>query len=172
MALPDAARAMAGLAVVVVSLAGCVAPDEEVIGALGVSVDEAHRPVIVVEACSGAATEVDLFFDREGLSDDEESEQVAAWHSSKSVAGTSELVLPAPGDPWQGQPVEVADDRGYVATAVGEGDHEVLSQVAFRASDLIDMRPRRVYVNHTDPDVRELVGRSAGEFTAEVCEGG
>lgn len=38
--------------VVVASLSGCIAPDVEVIGALGVTVDEEQRPVVVVEAAS------------------------------------------------------------------------------------------------------------------------
>ncbi|MGH3802387.1 MAG: hypothetical protein ACRDTD_20085, partial [Pseudonocardiaceae bacterium] len=42
--------ALAGLMVVVASLSGCIAPDVEVIGALGVTVDEEQRPVVVVEA--------------------------------------------------------------------------------------------------------------------------
>jgi hypothetical protein len=50
--------------VVVASLTGCIASDVEVIGALGVTVDEEQRPVVVVEACKGTATGVHLSFDR------------------------------------------------------------------------------------------------------------
>lgn len=50
---------------------------------------------------------------------------------------------------------------GYIATGVGEGDREVLSQVAFRGEDLAAMELGTVYTNDTDPDVRELAGRSA-----------
>ena len=162
----------AGLTVVVASLTGCIAPDVEVIGALGVTVDEEQRPVLVVEACVGAATEVNLFLDHEGLTDDEENEQVAAWSSDVPGPGTSELVLHAPAGPWAGESVEVVVDRGYIATAVGEGDREVLSQVAFLGRDLAAMEPGTVYTNDTDPDVRELVGRSAEDFTADVCSRG
>lgn len=175
MAVGSWAGAAAGLTVVVASLAGCIAPDVEVIGALGVTVDEEQRPVIVVEACEGAATRVDLSFDREGLTDDEENEQVAAWISDAPAPGTSELVLHAPTGPWEGESAEVVVDRGYIATGVGEGtvrDREVLSQVAFRGGDLADMEPGTVYSNDTDPDVRELVGRSAEDFTADVCSRG
>jgi hypothetical protein len=66
----------------------------------------------------------------------------------------------------------VVGDRVYIATAVGEGDREVLSQVAFRGVDLADMEPGTVYINDTDPDIRELVGRSAEDFTADVCSRG
>ena len=61
-------------------------------------------------------------------------------------------------------------DRGYIATAVGEGDRQVLSQVSFRGGDLADMKPGTVYVNDTDPDVRTLIGSSAEDFTAHVCK--
>lgn len=169
MAFGNRAGVAAGLTVVVASLAGCIAPDVEVIGALGVTVDKEQRPVVVVEACEGAAKGVDLSFDREGLTDDEENEQVTAWISDAPVHGTSELVLHAPAGPWAGEAVEVIVDRGYVATAVGEGDREVLSQVAFRGGDLADMEPGTVYINDTGPDVRELVGQSADDFTADVC---
>lgn len=172
MGVGNRAGAAAGLTVVLASLAGCIAPDVEVIGALGVTVDEEQRPVVVVEACEGAATEVDLSFDREGLTDDEENEPVAAWISDAPAPGTSELVLHAPAGPWEGESAEVVVDRGYIATAVGEGDSEVLSQVAFRGGDLADMKPGTVYTNDTDPDVRELVGRSAEDFTADVCSRG
>ncbi len=157
------------LTVVGASLAGCIAPDVAVIGALGVTVDEEQRPVVVVEACEGAATRVNLFFDREGLTEGEENELVAAWISDPPAAGTSDLVLHAPTGAWEGESAEVVVDRGYIATGVGEGDREVLSQVAFRGGDLADMKPGTVYSNDTDPDVRELAGRSAEDFTAYVC---
>jgi len=169
LAVRHRAGALAGLMVVVASLTGCIASDVEVIGALGVTVDEEQRPVVVVEACKGTATGVHLSFDRKGLSEDEENEQVAAWTSGVPVPGTSELVLSAPAGPWAGESVEVVVDRGYIATAVGEGDREVLSQVTFRGEDFAAMEPGTVYTNDTDPDARELVGRIAEDFTADVC---
>ncbi len=163
---------MARLTVVVAALAGCVAPDVEVVGALGVTVDETKRPVVVVEACEGVATRVDLFFAREGATDDEENVRVGTWVSDAPVRGTSELALHAPAGPWAGKSVEVVADRGYIATAVGEEDREVLGQVAFRGGDLASLEPGTVYVNDTDPDASELVGRSAEDFAADVCSRG
>ncbi len=163
------AAAAAGLTIVIGTLAGCIAPEVEVTGALGVTVDEEQRPVVVVQACQGAATGVDLSLDREGLADDEEAEKVGTWIADSPVSGGSELVLHAPRRPWAGDSVELAVDRGYVATAVGEGHGAVLSQVAFRGQDLADMEPGTVYVNDADPDVRELLGRSDQDFTADAC---
>ena len=161
--------ALAGLVVVVASLTGCIAPDVEVIGALGVTVDAEQGPVVVVEACTGTATRVDLSLDRQGLTEGEENEQVAAWISDEPVPGRSELVLGAPAGPWAGESVEIVVDRGYIATAVGEGDREVLSQVTFRGEDVAAMKPGTVYTNDPDPDTEELVGRSAQDFSADVC---
>ncbi len=169
MAVRHRAGALAGLIVVVASLTGCIAPDVEVIGALGVTVDEEQRPVVVVEACKGMATAVDLSFDRESLTENDENEQVAAWISDVPVPGTSVLVLNAPAGPWTGESVEVVVDRGYIATAAGEGDRELLSQVAFRGEDFAAMEPGTVYTNDTNPETEELVGRSAKDFTADVC---
>lgn len=163
------AAAAAGLSIAVGSLAGCIAPDVEVIGALGVTVDREHRPVVVVEACDGAAAEVGLFFDRNGLADDEENVQVAVWSSDPATPGASELVLHAPVAPWVGEAVAVVGDRGYIVTAAGQGDREVLGQVAFRGVNLAVMEPATVYTNGADPDNGELVGRSAEDFTADVC---
>jgi hypothetical protein len=88
------------------------------------------------------------------------------------MPGTSELALHAPAGPWAGRSVEVVVGRGYMVTAVGEGDREVLSQVAFRGVDLAAMEPGTVYINDSDLDVRELVGRIAEDFTAAVCSRG
>jgi hypothetical protein len=85
------------------------------------------------------------------------------------VPGTSEVVLHAPARPWAGTIVGTVGDRGYIATAVGAGDREVLSQVAFRGADLAGMQPGRVYTNDADPEVTELNGRSAEDLTAAVC---
>ena len=119
------------------------------------------RRSVAVEACAGAATGVDLFFDREGLADDEENEEVAAWISDAPVPGASELVLHAPAGRWAGESVEVVVDRGSIATAVGEGGREVLSQVAFRSGDLAVMEPGTVYTNDSDPDVRVMISANS-----------
>lgn len=163
------AATAAGLGAALTCLTACIAPDVEVIGALGVTVDADHRPVVVVEACEGAAAELHLFHDREGLADDEENEQVAAWTPATPVPGTSELTLHAPVGPWAGGAVDVRPDRGYIVTAVGAGERDVLSQVAFRGADLADLEPGTVYINDEDPDVRTLVGRSAEDFSHDVC---
>jgi hypothetical protein len=156
-------------ALTVAGLSACIAPDVEVIGALGVTVDEDGRAVLVVEACDGAATGVDMFFDREGLADDEVNEDIASWAPTAPVRGTSRLVLHAPAEPWQGEAVELPLERGYIASGAGEGDAEVLSQVAFRGADLAELDPAMVYSNDPDPDAVGLVERTPEDFTTQMC---
>ncbi len=162
-------RLVAGGALAAVSLSACIAPDVEVIGALGVMVDAEARPILVVEACDGAATLVTLSFNREGLAGDEENEDIATWTSTAPVEGTSELVLHAPSAPWQGTGVELPVDRGYVAGAEGDGDKQVLTQLSFRGSQLAEMEPGTVYRNGPDPDDATLMARTPADFSAEVC---
>lgn len=156
-------------AAAVAGLTACIAPDIEVIGALGVTVDEEARPVIVVEACDGAAAGVNLSSDREGLADDEENWDAAAWTTSAPAGGMSELALHAPAAPWEGESVELAVDRSYVATGAGVGDKDVLSQVAFKGFDLAELDPAMVYSNDADPDVTTLVARTPEQFSSEMC---
>lgn len=137
-------------------------------GALGVTVDKDARPILVLEACDGAA--ISRFsFNREGLSDGEENEDIASWTSTEPAAGTSELVLHAPSAPWQGEGIELPFDRGYIAGGQGEGDKQVLTQVAFSGAQLAEMEPGTVYRNHPNPEVTALVTYTPTEFTAEVC---
>ncbi len=156
-------------AVAAVSLSACIAPDVEVIGALGVMVDEESRPVLVVEACDGAARLVTVSYNREGLTDDEENEDIASWTSAEPVRGKSALVIHAPSAPWQGEGVDLPVDRGYIAGGEGEGNKQVLTEVAFRGSQLAGMEPGTVYRNDPDPDVTTLVARTPTDFSAEVC---
>lgn len=166
------AGVVAGAVLVWASLSACIAADVEVIGALGVTVDEGGRPVLVVEACDGAAIAVALSFDRDGLADDEENEAVASWTASEPAAGKSELVLHAPSPPWTGPAVDLSADRGYIAGGVGEDDKQVLTQVAFSGAQLAEMDPDMVYRNDPDPDVTSLVARTPAEFSGEVCARG
>jgi hypothetical protein len=154
------------------SLSACIAPDVEVIGALGVTVDDAGRPVLVVEACDGAATLVTLSFNREGLTDDEENEDIASWTSTEPAAGRSELPLHAPSAPWQGESIDLSVERGYVAGGKGEGNKQVLTQVAFRGSQFAEMESGTIYRNDHNLDVTRLVAVNPTDFSAEVCRGG
>ena len=61
---------------------------------------------------------------------------------------------------------------GYIATAVGQGEREVLSQVAFHGDDVDDLEPGTVYTKDTDPEGQELIRRCAKDFTTDVCSRG
>lgn len=169
--------AVVGTGFLAAALAGCIAPDVEVSGALGVTVDDEGRPVLVVEACDSAAVRVSLSYDREGLTADEVNEDIAQWTAAEPVGGTSELALHAPTAPWLGEAVELPADRGFIAGGQGESDTEVLTQVSFRGSDLAAMDPGLVYRNDPDsltnldaePGESALVASTPEEFSTQVC---
>jgi hypothetical protein len=50
----------------------------------------------------------------------------------------------APAGAWAGEAIQVLADRGNIATAVGQGEREVLSQVAFHGDDVDDLEPGTV----------------------------
>lgn len=162
---------------VAVLASGCIAPDVEVIGAIGVTADEQSRPVLVVEACEGAAALVSMSYDREGLADDEPNEDLGMWTATAPVSGTSKIILNEPEPPWQGEGVDLALNRGYVAGGQGEKFMQVLTQVSFRGTDLAEMDPGFVYRNDTDlltklgvePGASDFVASTPAEFAAEVC---
>lgn len=154
----------------VMFLGGCIAPDVEVIGAVGVMVDAQQRPVLVLEACDGATTRVGLSFDREGLTESEENEMVGEWLAAAPVPGISELVLGAPPVQWVGGSVELRADRGYIADAAGEGDDDVLTQVAFRGGDIAGLQQGMVYTNAAGLEDFGLRGRNPEAFSRETCD--
>ncbi|USQ77223.1 hypothetical protein [Ornithinimicrobium cryptoxanthini] len=176
----SARRVALGTGILAAVLSGCIAPDVEVSGALGVTVDEEARPVLVVEACDGGATVVSLSFDREGLTDDEVNEDIGQWTAAEPVPGASELALHAPAAPWQGEAVELPVDRGYIAGGQGAAEGEVLTQVSFRGPDLAGLDPALVYRNDpdsltnldADPGDSALVASTPEEFSAQVCSRG
>lgn len=151
-------------------LSGCIAPDVEVIGAVGVTVDAQQRPALVLEACDGATTRVDLSFDREGPAEGEENEMVGDWLADAPVPGSSEVVLGSPTAPWVGGSVELRDDRGYIASAAGEGDADVLTQVAFRGGDIAGLEQEMVYTNAEGLEDFGLRARSPAVFSRETCD--
>lgn len=151
------------------SLGGCIAPDIDVVGALGVTVTAEGAPVLVVEPCDTGAVQVLLSGDRAGLADDEENPQLAEWTvDPPGVTGTSRITLGAPTAPWGGQAVTVEPDQGYVATGASSQVKGVLSQVAFTTEELAGLSPDSVYVNASS-DGTGLRSISAEDFRDEIC---
>ena len=82
-----------------------------------------------------------------------------------------------PEPPWQGEGVDLALNRGYVAGGQGEKFMQVLSQVSFRGPDLAEMDPGLVYRNDptvltdrgVEPGATDFVVSTPAEFSAEVC---
>lgn len=160
------------LGIVVVSLSGCLALTPEpppVVGALGVTVDEEGRPVLVVEPCGGTAARVDLSWTREGLAAEQENEELGSFVAPAAEAGWTELVLHDPAPPWEGEPVEVEPGpRGVIATGTTT-DSDILTQVTFRRRELSGMAPGTVYLNDPSSEEGALQAMSRAEFSSLVC---
>lgn len=158
-----AALAVAG------ALGGCIAPDIDVVGAIGVTVTDDGAPVLVIEPCDTGALQVTLSGDREGLADDETNPLLAEWTvDPPGVTGTSQIVLDGPAEPWGGAAVTVEEGRGYVAGGASSQVKGVLSQVAFRTEDLAGLSPDQVYVNSTS-DGEGLQAMTREEFSERIC---
>ena len=100
---------------------------------------------------------------------DDSARSIASWTASGPAAGRTDLVLHAPAAPWRGKAVDLPVDRGYIAGGQGEGERQVLTQVAFRGAHLAEMEPGKVYRNSPDPDITSLVARTPADFSYEVC---
>lgn len=151
------------------TVAGCIAPDAEVVGKVGVTVDDQQRPIIVMEACDATAEELHLSKDREGLPPEEPNEQLGEWTAEGGAPGRSELALHAPASPWAGDPVTLPDSGGVIAGATGTGWDEVLSQVSFRVADLETMEPGVIQVNQSTGSFA-LRSMTSEEFRAFACD--
>lgn len=150
-------------------LSGCIAgTSPEVVGGIGVAVDEQERPVIVVEPCSEVTPTVMVVEGREGLAPSQTNEPVGSWTATTPVSTTTELALHDPGSRWDGDPVELKGARTYVADGTAGGSTS-FGQVAFRYAALADLEPGMVYVGTTGSDAPELVPLSPEEFAARAC---
>lgn len=154
------------------ALTGCMALAPEpppVVGALGVTVDEAGRPVVLVEPCGGTVARVDLAGTREGLAPDQENTELGSFVARSADPGWTELALHEPAAPWEGEPVEVGPDaRGVIASGTTV-DGEILTQVAFRAGQLPGMEPGTVYLSDPAGEGLTLEEMTRSAFTALVC---
>ena len=155
-------------AVATAGLTGCIAPDIDVVGALGVKVTEDGSAVIVVEPCQAQAITVDLTRDREGLDGSETNETLRVWRADPPT-GAGEIVIGDVAEPWQGESFDLEPGRGYISGGQGAQPKEVLTQVSFRTDDLAGFDPAMVYTNTKDVDSSEMQARSPAEFTAWAC---
>lgn len=149
-------------------LSGCIAPDIDVVGAMGLTVTEDGRPVLVVEPCEVEAVSVTFSLDREGLKPEETNPQVAEWDAEPAAAGQTRIVLHDVQPPWKGPDVTVEDGRGYIAGGISSQVKGVLTQVSFKVDDLADLSPDTIYTNES-PDSVSLRGHSPSGFVEWAC---
>lgn len=159
-----ALRSIGVLCCGVALLTGCL-PEIDVTGKVVLTVDTEQRPILLLYPCTGDVTWVNVSADREGLTDNEQNEEIGTWETSESVTEATELDPRALAAPWTGPTVTLETDRGYIASAVGSGEESVLSQVSWRMEALPTLEPGKMYRN-LDLDSHDLSEVTA----ASLCE--
>lgn len=150
-------------------LSGCIAPDIDVVGALGLTVTEDGRPVLVVEPCDSSAVMVTLHLSRQGVAPEETNPEVARWTAEPVAAGQTRIVLDEVADPWAGPDVTLEPGEGYIAGGASSVVKQVLSQVAWSEDAVSTFSPGTVYINDADPGSGAMQGIPEAEFAARVC---
>lgn len=166
--MPCRAVSISLAAVLVAGLTGCIAPDVEVEGATGLTVDDEHRPVLLVEPCGTAAVRVTLSGTREGLDPSETNREDAVWTATRPPTELSELALHQPGPAWQGPAFTARPGLGYIAEAGSTTRQGVITQVSFYTDDLPGLRPGTVYVG-PDLDTGDYRQMTREEFSDWAC---
>lgn len=165
-------RSATGAAVAAVlaasGLTGCIAPDVEIQGAVGLTVDEEGRPVLLVEPCGSAAVQVSLAGTREGLDAAETNRQEGTWTATSPSTELTELTLHRPAPTWQGPDFTPRPGLGYIAEAGTTTRDGVITQVSFHTDDLPGLEPGTVYVG-PDPATDEYRELTREGFSAWAC---
>lgn len=123
------------------------AASADIVGTAAVTVDDAGRPVALVQVCHGWIDTVQVLGDREGLADDEPNPTLGTWRTESGRDGTVELVLGVVNDGWSGpEELALADGRTYVLTALDSDEDAEATQVSFTTAQLATLAPDHVLV--------------------------
>lgn len=149
-------------------LTGCIAPDIVVQGAVGLTVDEQHRPVLLVEPCGASVVRLTLAGTREGLEPSETNRSEGSWTATNPPSELTEMVMHRPTLTWQGPPFTPRPGLGYIAEAGTTTQDGVITQVSFHTDDLPDLEPGTVYVG-PDPETDEYREMTREGFSSWAC---
>jgi len=165
-------RRLIPAAIVVALLAACGNQvDAEVVGQVGISVDEQGAPVVVVAVCTDFIDTVDISLGREGLGEGDSNPEVGTWEAQEHVTDFATLNLANPGEAWKAHaPLALEPDKHYIVLAEqAEADVEA-TQVDFFGKDVAGLAPGKVYTSSGDPDSVKLVGHEAADFQSFACQ--
>lgn len=156
--------AVLALGAAALATSGCIGADTDVNGALGVTVGDAGRPVLVAEVCHGSVQSVGVYGPARG---NQPNEALVELTAAEAVSGSFTLDLAAPGEAWEGEPAALPlgpDLHVAVASGSEEADSQ-LSQVEFTAEDLASLQPGQVLSGRSEEPV------DAGAFADLACDG-
>lgn len=130
-----------GVFALVLLTAGCgnLVGDVEQVGRLGVTVDEAGKPVVLVEPCREGTARIDVSLGRSpGMDSEQKNEEVGSWTAAAASDKPSELEVTAPGDAWKGPKVEPPQKTTHwILTGTFDGEDETsLAGLDFTGADL------------------------------------
>ncbi len=139
-------------------------------GVIGISVDEAGRPVVVLQDCKG---EIDkLVLSALSVTNGVKNTEVARWRNPKSPKGIVEFPLVEGAGRWKSEaPVPALDvRRRYELNGWQKNDATRATPVAFTPAMLKDLQPGQILrwrIVSGDPYATETVTRE--QFTPPDC---
>jgi hypothetical protein len=126
-------------------------------GQLGITVDQAHRPVVAVMSCNRATPVINMAEGRRASDPDTKpNTERGAWKARTGFAGVQQFPLAAPGDGWATEldPGTLEPDRLFIVYGgTAEDENASLVQVSFRLQDLATLSPGQI---RTDGKVEPL----------------
>jgi hypothetical protein len=150
------------LVLVAVSACGNAISYPDKVGQVGITVDQAGRPVIAVMTCSKATPVIQMHEGRKPSDPDtKENVKRGSWQARTAFAGVRNLAPTATDDTWvtASGAGSLESDRMFLVTGgIAEKKNTTMGGVSFRLSDLDRLSPDQVQV---DTGVQSLSAFSA-----------
>jgi hypothetical protein len=167
------AALLVGLVAVGVLLPGDTGPDggpAGINGQVGVTVDAAGAPVLILEVCHGSVDTITVVGPNRGS---EPNEVFANLRAPASVATPTQVALLSPTPGWTGTPASLPLEDQPFLIASAQGHQRQLRQVDFSAADLATLDPATVQYSDYDAAKRDLVNRRTPRsgFHKVACAG-
>ncbi|MBA2698909.1 MAG: hypothetical protein H0U61_09070 [Nocardioidaceae bacterium] len=157
--------AVVGTMVSPLLVAGCGnAITTDIIGAVGVSLDRAGSPQLVLAVCSGSVDEIELYGPHQG-GETTSQEPIGVWRAKESVTAGTVLDLSNPGSAWTvvRDPGTLKPGESYSAFGVSLSEDQEISQVDFTLDRLKRLSADQVLYYHSKRV-------KADELHATVCQ--
>ncbi|GAA0950677.1 hypothetical protein GCM10009554_51000 [Kribbella koreensis] len=146
-------------------LTGCTVEDG---GALGLTVDAAGKPVIVVQMCKGYLDGATLYEDVENPGDDDHN---GRWTVEPRVTGFSQFSLADGGNGWklEGSLKPLAAQVKYVIYGWTEDNRWMALHLPVTLDEIARLRPGQIRYSNFDEADTYATG-SVEEFKTGICK--